>query len=124
MPLDTPGRRDFLKLVGLAGLSSTLAGPAGALAQAAKSAAAAPSDSAKAAPTMAPADTSKTEEPKPPSEDALALAMIIRRRYGQHLNADGLKAITEELDFRIQSGERLKSAKLANGDEPDAIFHP
>ena len=126
MPLDTPGRRDFLKLVGLAGLSSTLAGPAGALAQAAKSTtAAAPADSTKlAAPAMAPADTSKAEEPKPPSEDALALAMIIRRRYGQHLNADGLKAITEELDFRIQSGERLKSAKLANGDEPDVIFHP
>jgi hypothetical protein len=121
MPLDSTPRRDFLKLVGLAGLSSALAVPARAVAQAAK--AAAPADSAKAAkPALASADTSQSEENKPPSEDALALTMIVRRRYGQHLNADQLKAITEELDSRIQSGERLKSAKLENGDEPDVTF--
>jgi hypothetical protein len=121
MPLESTPRRDFLKLVGLAGLTSALAVPARAVAQAAK--AAAPADSAKAAkPVMAPADTSQSEENKPPSEDALALTMIVRRRYGQHLNADQLKAITEELDSRIQSGERLKSAKLENGDEPDVTF--
>jgi hypothetical protein len=124
MPLDSTPRRDFLKLVGLAGLSSTLVAPARSLAQAAK-AVTAPADSAKAAtPAMAAADTSNAEENKPPSEDALALAMIVRRRYGQHLNADQLKEITEELDSRIQSGERLKAAKLENGDEPDVIFHP
>ena len=123
MPLDSTPRRDFLKLVGLAGLTSTLAVPARSLAQAAK-AVTTPSDSAKAAaPAMAAADTSQSEQNKPPSEDALALAMIVRRRYGQHLNADQLKEITEELDSRIQSGERLKSAKLANGDEPDVTFH-
>lgn len=116
LPDSTP-RRDFLKLVGLAGLSSTVVAPMRALAQAAKGA---PADTAKAAPAMP--DTSQAEEAKPPSEDALALAMIVRRRYGQHLNADQLKAITEELDFRIQSGERLKSAKLTNGDEPDVTF--
>ena len=124
MPLDSTPRRDFLKLVGLAGLSSALVAPARSLAQAAK-AVTAPADSAKAAtPAMAAADTSNAEENKPPSEDALALTMIVRRRYGQHLNADQLKEITEELDSRIQSGERLKAAKLENGDEPDVIFHP
>jgi hypothetical protein len=124
MPPDATPRRDFLKLVGLAGLSSTLVAPARSLAQAAK-AVTTPADSAKVtAPAMAPRDTSQSEENKPPSEDALALTMIVRRRYGQHLNADQLKAITDELDFRIQSGERLKSAKLENGDEPDVIFHP
>ena len=123
MPPDATPRRDFLKLVGLAGLSSTLAAPARSLAQAAK-AVTTPADSAKAgASAMAPRDTSNAEENKPPSEDALALTMIVRRRYGQHLNSDQLKAITDELDFRIQSGERLKSAKLENGDEPDVIFH-
>ena len=119
MPLDSTPRRDFLKLVGLAGLSSTVAAPARAVAQAAKLMTA-PADSAKA--RAAAADTSQTEENKPPSEDALALTMIVRRRYGQHLNADQLKAITEDLDFRIQSGERLKAAKLTNGDEPDVTF--
>jgi len=119
--LATPaGRRDFLKLVGLAGLTTTLGAPARALAQAAKNAASAKPDTMK---TTAPADTSKVEGEKAPSEDALALTMIVRRRYGQYLNADQLKSITEELDFRLQSGDRLKAAKLTNGDEPDFIFH-
>jgi len=94
------GRREFLKLVGLAGLSSTLGAPARVFAQAAKSAA-------------VPAA----------SDNALALAMIVRRRYGQHLNADQMKAITDELDNRIQAGQRLRAVKLANGDEPDFTFH-
>jgi len=120
LPGSTP-RRDFLKLVGLAGLSSSIVAPMRALAQAAKGGSAA--DSAKAgAPAMAAPDTSTAEAPKPPSEDALALTMIVRRRYGEHLDADQLKAITDELDFRIQSGERLKAAKLTNGDEPDVTF--
>jgi hypothetical protein len=118
LPDSTP-RRDFLKLVGLAGLSTSLAAPARAVAQAAKTMTAA-ADTSKS--KSAPADTSQSEENKPPSEDAIALSMIVRRRYGQHLNAEQLKAITEELDFRIQSGERLKSAKLGNGDEPDVTF--
>jgi hypothetical protein len=115
MPDESKGRRDFLKLVGLAGLSTTLGAPARAVAQAAKTVTAA-ADTAKAAPAAPTAD-------QPPSEDALALAMIIRRRYGQHLNAEQLKGITEDLDFRIQSGQRLRGAKLANGDEPDVTFH-
>jgi len=49
--------------------------------------------------------------------------MIVRRRYGQHLNADQMKAITDELDNRIQAGQRLRAVKLANGDEPDFTFH-
>ncbi len=125
MPHDSTGRRDFLKLVGLAGLTTTLGAPARAVAQAAKSMSGAPADSAKAAAgaMAAPADTSKTEAPKPPSEDALALAMIVRRRYGQYLDADQLKSITDELDSRIQAGDRLKSSKLVNSDEPDVTFH-
>lgn len=120
LPGATP-RRDFLKLVGLAGLSSSIVAPMRAFAQAAKGGGAA--DSSKTArPAMAAPDTSKAEAPKPPSEDALALTMIVRRRYGEHLDADQLKAITDELDFRIQSGERLKAAKLTNGDEPDVTF--
>ena len=106
------GRREFLKLVGLAGLSSTLGTPARALAQAAKSAV-----------TPAAPDTSKAAAPPPPSEDAKALASIVQRRYGQHLDADQMKAITEELENRVQGGQRLRASKLANGDEPDFTFH-
>ena len=112
-PSTPSGRREFLKLVGLAGLTSTLGAPARVFAQAAKSSAAAP-DTSKAA---APAGN------EPPSEDAKALASIVQRRYGQHLDADQLKTITEELQGRIQAGQRLRAVKLANGDEPDFIFH-
>ena len=100
-----PGRRRFIALMGLAGFTSALRVPA-ALAQAA----------APAPPPAAPAET-------PPSEDALALAGIVKRRYGQHLSDDDLKAVTEELEFRLQSGQRLRGAALTNGDEPDATFH-
>jgi hypothetical protein len=105
------GRREFLKLVGLAGLSS-LAAPARVFAQAASGKSAAPADTSKAA-----------EAPKPPSEDAKAFASIVQRRYGQHLDADQMKTITEEFDNRIQNGQRLRSTKLTNADEPDVTFH-
>ena len=119
---DSPGRRDFLKLVGLAGLSTTLGAPARAVAQAAKTMTA-PADTAKAGMKAAAADTSKTTAPAAPSEDARALAAIIQRRYGQHLDADQMKGVTEEIDSRLGSGQRLRSSKLANGDEPDVTFH-
>ncbi|MBI1799018.1 MAG: hypothetical protein HYR73_04970 [Candidatus Eisenbacteria bacterium] len=116
------GRREFLKLVGLAGISTTLGAPALAIAQAAKSVAGA---SPVPPVTAAPADSAKSglaEKPAGPSEDAKALASIIQRRYGEHLDADQMKEVTDELDSRIQGGQRLRAAKLANGDEPDFTF--
>ncbi len=55
--------------------------------------------------------------------DAKALAGIVKRRYGQFLSDDDLKSVTEELQFRLQNGKRLRGAKLENGDEPDSTFH-
>jgi hypothetical protein len=103
------GRREFLKLVGLAGLTTTLGAPAQAMAQAAKSMA-------------TPADTTKAAAPEPPSDDAKALASIIQRRYGKYLDADQMKDVTDELDGRIKAGQALRAVKLANGDEPDFRF--
>lgn len=117
-----PGRRRFLRAVGLAGLGSTLAPSVVALAQSVTPPRATPqparADSAKADTTAAAA--------KPPeiSEDARDLARIVRRRYGQHLTPDQLEDITRELDNRIQAGKRLRGAKLGNGDEPDFVFRP
>ena len=130
MPHEPTGRRDFLKLVGLAGLSTTLGAPARAMAQAVKTMApvADPAKghgmvpSAPAAPTAA-ADTTSSAAPKEPSEDAKALASVIQRRYGQHLDADQMKGVTEELDNRIQAGQAMRKTKLANGEEPDFTFH-
>jgi hypothetical protein len=116
-----PGRRRFMKAVGLAGASSVLLPPLLAFAQIptpppGSGAAPAPADTTKAGTPTAPAG------PSEPSEDARALAAIVRRRYGKHLTPDQLEQVTRELDGRVQGGRRLRDAKLANGDEPDFTF--
>lgn len=113
-------RRRFLQVVGL-GLSSALGGAAFAQTSGSGSSAAPPG--AKPAAPAAPATPAATAGPAPISEDARNLAEIVRRRYGQHLTAEQLEAVTRELDQRIQGGRRLRDAKLANGDEPDFTFH-
>ena len=109
------GRRRFLKLLGLVGLSSAIAG------RALPGAVAAPPASPVAPKPAAPADT--TSAPKREiSEDAYALAGIVRRRHGQHLDARQLEVVTEELDNRLQSGRALRGVKLGNHEEPDFTF--
>jgi hypothetical protein len=110
------GRRRFIATVGLAGLASSL-GVGGVLAQTPAPAPAA----TPAAPAPATTPAAPTA-PAGPSEDAYALAGIVRRRYGQHLKSGDLDEIAEELDYRIQNGKRLRGVKLANADEPDSIF--
>lgn len=110
-------RRRFLQLAGL-GLSTTAFGGS-ALAQTATPPATTPPATTPATPPAAAAP----EGPPPISEDARALAEIVRRRYGKHLTPDQLEAVTRELDGRVQAGRRLKDLKLANSDEPDFTFH-
>jgi hypothetical protein len=117
-------RRRFLRLAGLAGLTS-LGAPALAFAQSKPPAGATPPASA-GTPAPAPPDTAgkppAPENPPEISEDARALASVIRRRYGQHLTPDQLEAVTREIDGRIQGGRRLRDLEFANGDEPDFTF--
>jgi len=113
-------RRRFLKLFGLAGLTSMVSsamlswaeprtprGPAGT-----------------APPPAAPADSARAPGGKPPeiSDDARALAGIIERRYGKHLRPKQLEAVAREIESRLQGGTRLREARLANSDEPDVTF--
>ena len=111
-----PDRRRFLATLGIAGLSTALAPPIQALAQAANPPAA-PAAPAKPDTAAAPA------APPEISEDARSLAEIIRRRYGKHLTPDQLEGIARELNGRITAGRSLRDSKLANGDEPDVTFH-
>jgi len=113
-PFDADRRR-FLQSAGLAGLAS-LCAPVMAAAQAKSSSpGGARPDSAAAPPAAA----------KPPeiSDDAHALAEVLKRRYGQHLTPEQLEAVTKEIENRLQGGKALRAAKLANGDEPDFTFH-
>jgi hypothetical protein len=107
-------RRRFLQVLGLAGIAGAM--PAsGLLAQ-------------SSTPPRSPARADSAATPPPPatptgpSDDARALAEILKRRYGQHLNDEQLLAVTRELDQRIQGGRRLREAKLVNADEPDTTF--
>ena len=114
-------RRRFLKLAGAAGLSAAIASPAVALAQAAARSA----KTAAGKPVPAAPDTSsvKPDAPSEFADDAKALAAVIHRRYGRHLDAAQLAAVTQDLDDGMQLGKSLRAAKLANGDEPETTFH-
>ena len=114
-------RRRFLGALGVAGLGAAVA-PSALIARAVaasqpKPRAAKPPAAAK---PVAPADPNA---PPPPSDDARALAEIVRRRYGAHLSPEQLEGVTRELEQRLGGGRALRAAKLANGDEPDATFH-
>ncbi len=115
-------RRRFLMLVGAAGLSTSLIAPA-VLAQGRARKVEKPPLKPEPA---APAKTDGATPPAPPSEfaeDARAVALIIERRYGKHLDANQLEQITKELDGRMQAGKLLRAVKLGNHDEPDFAFH-
>jgi hypothetical protein len=122
-PEPSEARRRFLKAIGLAGLSSALA-PAAAIAQSPSGPAIYPPGvpPPKGAPsTTAPGAGAK---PEPPSEDARALAAIVKRRYGKQLDHQQIESITKDFDGDLQAAKRLHDVKLANGDEPDFTFHP
>jgi hypothetical protein len=113
-------RRRFLKTVGFAGLTTAFAPAALSLAQSATPPSGSPprTDAAKPA---AP-DTTKASAPPPPTEDAKALAAIIERRYGKYLTKEQLASIVSDFDGDLKTGERLRSVKLENSDEPDVTF--
>lgn len=112
-------RRRFLQIAGLTGLATAVnAHMTGWAASRGKAASPKPS----AIPAAAAPDTSRASAPAPPSEDALALAAIVQRRYGKHLAEKQLEAVTREIESRLQSGKRLREAVLANADEPDFVF--
>jgi hypothetical protein len=114
-------RRRFLQALGLAGLSTPLTTAARALAQAPGGGGPKPSPAPAAA---APPDSARAAAPagEEISEDAKALAAIIRRRYGQHLSDEQLASITRDFDGDLKAFQRLHSVRLANGDEPDFTF--
>jgi len=102
-----PARREFLKRVGAAGLAVTLGG-VDAL--------------AATAPLPAPAAPPAPATPAAPSDDATALAAILRKRFPDRLTPEQWEEVTRQLDQRLGSGKRLAGFVLANADEPDFAF--
>lgn len=117
-------RRRFMRIVGAAGLASTVLPPVLAFAQSSST----PMQRAKKPkPEPMPVQPAKPDtSATPPSEfidDVKALQTIVERRYGKHLDAKQRAAIAKELDQRMQSGKALRAAKLVNSDEPEVTFH-
>lgn len=109
------GRRGFLRLLALVGMSS-------AVGRTAVSLAADPPAKPAAAAAAAADTTAVPDAPPEPSPDARALAGIVERRYGRHLTPEQLADVTRELDGRLRLGEALRKVELANADEPDFVF--
>ena len=116
------GRRRFLKLVGLVGMTTAVNSTMLAWAQTRQAKPAGSYSPGVGSRPKAVADTSKAAAPPEISEDARALAQVIERRYGRHLNSKQLEAVTREIEDRLQGGKRLREVRLANHDEPDFTF--
>jgi hypothetical protein len=121
-----PDRRRFLKLLTWVGMSSVLASQTVGFAAAQSSKDAKPTTKPATPPpaTPMPAPADSTATPKPPSDDAKALASIVERRYGKYLTPEQLEKVTRDLDQRIQSGRRMRDVVLRNDEEPDTVFRP
>jgi hypothetical protein len=78
-----------------------------------------PSEQKTPAPAAAP---KPAEGATPPSAEAVALAGIVKLRYGARLNDDELKEITRSLDSGLKGAEALRKASLENSDEPAFVF--
>lgn len=99
-------RRAFLQLLGAAGVASMLPGVNEAKAQAAP-------------PAVAPATPSA---PAAPSEDARALAALLKRRFPDRFSEAQWESIVRDFDGDLGLGKRLRALKLKNSDEPDSTF--
>ena len=56
------------------------------------------------------------------SPAAVALAEVLRHRYGPSLNDEQMNEVKRSLDNRLRAADRMKQNKLANGDEPAFVF--
>ena len=58
------------------------------------------------------------------SGEAEALFKLVQARYGDRLNASELEEVRKGVDAIVEAVESMRSAKLANGDEPGFTFRP
>lgn len=100
-------RREFMVLLGAAGVASILPGATAAIGQ------------TSTPPTVSPAAPTPAA---PPSEDARSFAAILKRRYPDRFTDAQWESITKDFDGDLALGKRLRGMKLSNSDEPDSTF--
>jgi hypothetical protein len=110
------GRRRFVQLMGWAGAAAVAHGGPALAAGAQKSKAA-----NRPVPTPSPSPT-PSPGPDAISDEARALAEVVKKRYGANVSQEDLETIAKDLDGDLKAIQRLRETKLANGDEPDMTF--
>ena len=55
--------------------------------------------------------------------DARALLEVVKRRWGDRLEAKQLDAVREDIEGNLGASTALRALALTNADEPDVIFH-
>jgi hypothetical protein len=74
-------------------------------------------------PALAPPPTPAPAAPSGHEAVAEALAEVVKREFGAHLDAAELEAVRKELARGVERAERLrKAARLRNADEPVSRF--
>ena len=63
-------------------------------------------------------DTIQTEN------DGKFLYDMLKRRYGERLNAEELEEVKKGVENIRKAADKLRSVKLQNSDEPPALFIP
>lgn len=58
------------------------------------------------------------------SGEAESIFKMVQVKYGDRLNASELEEVRKGVDAIVEAVESMRSAKLANGDEPDFTFRP
>jgi hypothetical protein len=74
--------------------------------------------------STAVADEPKKEEKpeaKPPTLAEIN-EQLIRQRFGQHLNEDQIKRLSQRVQAQRSTAEALKKIPLKNSDEPAFVF--
>ncbi len=82
-------------------------------------------DFARVIAALAVPTTVLADEPAPkpkPTDPAEAMLEVVRARYGKYLDDDQLAAVKRTLNRQVARGNRLRQAKLTNGDEPAFVF--
>lgn len=77
-----------------------------------------------APPPTVPKVAEEQPEQKPPSPLGKAMTAIVAASYGEHLTAEELEKIGNDLNDVAPFVERFRKYELVNADEPDFTFIP
>jgi hypothetical protein len=106
-------RRRFLQTLGGAAVLPWAGGVLPVLAQApAAPAPPAPAATPPAAPAVDPGIAA----------DARTLVDLVKRRWGDRLDAQQLDAVREDIEGNLGASAALRKLELTNADEPDVVF--